>query len=137
MSDRGAVTIWLLGFTIAVLFLGGIAVDLFRGFGRRQELAGMADSAAVAGATALDIPLFRSGGLVRLDPVLAEARAWDHLGAEAGFDDEITAFVAATEDEIVVELETTVEFTLMRLLYHGEPLLVHVGARSLPVELVP
>jgi len=135
VTERGSVTIWMLGFTLLVLFLGGIGIDMFRGFTQRQELAGMADSAAIAAATAVDVAYFRGTGEVRLDPDLAEDRAWTLLLSADGFDDSVSATVVASLNEVRVNLQTEVDLTLLRLLYGGEPLVVHVQAHSLPVEV--
>ena len=43
MNDRGSITLWTLGLTVMVLFLGGISLDLWRAFEVRQDLAAMAE----------------------------------------------------------------------------------------------
>ena len=53
-DDRGFLTIWLLGLCLLLLVLGGVSLDLWRVFSERQALAGLADSAALAGAGGLD-----------------------------------------------------------------------------------
>ena len=66
--ERGSVTIWGIGL-VAVLFgFAGLAVDTWRVFTERQALAGLADSAAVAGANGIDEDAFRADGSVVLDP---------------------------------------------------------------------
>ena len=66
MSERGSITFWVLGLSIAVLFLGGISVDLWRVMSDRRELAAVADSAAAAGASAIDVDHWRDTGEIRL-----------------------------------------------------------------------
>ena len=54
--------------------LGGISLDLWRGFSARRSLATAADAAALAGASAVDEEAYRRSGVVQLDPALAESR---------------------------------------------------------------
>jgi hypothetical protein len=79
VSERGSVTVWLLGLVVAVLFLGGLSLDLWRVFSHRQELVGLADAAAIVGAGAIDEATFRAGQGVRLDPVRARQQAVAYL----------------------------------------------------------
>ena len=83
MDERGAVTIWGIGLVLVLFGVAGLAIDTWRVFAERQALAGLADSASIAGATAVDIPEFRSTGTVQLDPGLAEGRARAYLDDQA------------------------------------------------------
>jgi len=69
-DDRGFITLWVLGLTVAVLFLGGLGVDLWRAIAVRREVSAMADAAATAGANGLDESALR-GGRLEVDPARA------------------------------------------------------------------
>jgi hypothetical protein len=57
----------------------------------------------VAGATAVDEAHFRVSGKVRLVPSDAEARAFEYLGRQDGYDPaEVVTMVSATETEVTV-----------------------------------
>lgn len=68
--EAGQVAVWVLGMTLVVVAVAGIAVDGTRAFVLRRTLQGAADSAALAGANALDTEsYYASGGdVVALDP---------------------------------------------------------------------
>ncbi|MEZ5257014.1 MAG: pilus assembly protein TadG-related protein [Ilumatobacteraceae bacterium] len=70
-DDAGSVTLWTLGAVLLVLVLGGLTIDLYAGFAARRNLAAAADSAAQAGANALDVAAYRHDGTRQLDPELA------------------------------------------------------------------
>ena len=65
-DQRGMITIWVLGLTVAVLFLSGLGVDLWHAIAARREMSLMADTAATAGANGLDESALR-GGRLHLD----------------------------------------------------------------------
>ena len=65
-GERGFITLWVLGLTVAVLFLGGLGVDLWRAIAVRREISAMADAAATAGANGLNESALR-GGRLELD----------------------------------------------------------------------
>lgn len=78
-NERGWVTLWGLGLAVALVMFGALVIDVWRVFAERQELGGLADSAAVAGATAIDQDVFRTTGDVILDSDDAPARAGQYL----------------------------------------------------------
>ena len=80
----GSVTLWGIGLTLVLFGFAGVVVDAWRAFAVRQDLAGMADSAAAAGATALDEDAYRATGAVVLDPDMAQSRAAEYLGRQEG-----------------------------------------------------
>jgi hypothetical protein len=114
MNERGSITIWLLGLTVALLFLGGMSVDLWRVFAHRRELVGLADAAAIVGAGAIDEPAFRAGRGVRLDPARARQRAVAYLRPRvpAG----TTLRLRAGSTYISVRLTGTVRLSLLHIL---------------------
>lgn len=131
-ADRGSVTLWVLGLTVMMLFIGGISLDLWRAFSERRALAGIADGAAVAGANGVDVPHFRSTTEVRLDPGLAERLATDNLAAQLDTRSLVEADVSATPDVVAVTVVGTVDFTLLRVLMGGDDFEVTVQATAEP-----
>ncbi len=126
IDDRGAVTIWVLGLAIAMLGLGGISLDLWRVMGARSELAVMADSAAVAGASEVDVVAFRDDPtVIKLDRPRAEAAASAYL---AGSTFSAAPDLTATDTLMTVTLYREVELTLLKILTIG-------GAQSVPVSV--
>ena len=95
--DGGFLTIWMLGLCLLLLVLGGASLDLWRAFSQRQALAGLADAAALAGASGIDRAAARRG-VIRLDPAEATSLAnrsievRDLVDATYPLDKAITAF---------------------------------------------
>ena len=67
-SDRGSVTIWVLGLSMLLLLFGGLALDYWRALALQRELAAVADSAAIAAASGIDEEHYRETGEVILEP---------------------------------------------------------------------
>jgi len=136
MNERGSITFWVLGLAIAVLFLGGLSVDLWRVMSERRELAAVADSAAAAGASALDVDHWRTAGEVRL----LDDGAVDLAGrviAQHGVATELSepVGVSVSGDSVQITLTREVDLTLLRILMLGDdPLVVRVisTARAAP-----
>ncbi|MBA2438482.1 MAG: hypothetical protein H0V52_09065 [Acidimicrobiia bacterium] len=132
-SEGGSITLWLLGLVLMILALGGLAVDLWRGFSERRALAAVADSAAIVGAGALDSAAFRDTGEVRLDPAAAESlaarsvRQQPDTAAMTGFS------ATADADQVTVVVQGAVDLTLLRLLAPDRgPLRISVRATVTP-----
>jgi hypothetical protein len=115
-----------------MLFIGGIALDLWRAFSERRALAGIADGAAVAGASGVDVPHFRSTTGVRLDPALAEQLAAANLAAQLDDRSLVAADVSATPDAVAVTVTGEVAFTLLRILMGGNEFEVTVQSTAQP-----
>ncbi len=131
-DDRGSITLWVLGLTVMMLFIGGIALDLWRAFSERRALAGIADGAAVAGANGVDIEWFRETSGVRLDPALAEQLASDNLLAQLDTRSLVGSEVSATTDDVTVTVTGTVDFTLLRVFMGDDEFEVTVEATAEP-----
>ena len=121
MNDRGAAMLWVLGLSVIVLFLGGISLDLWRAFEVRQDLAAMADSAAAAGASQIDVEVFRGSGDVVLDMTAAEASARASIASQqeasrVTVEPQITFNDSAAPTRISVTLEGELRFTLLKIL---------------------
>ncbi|MBW3576906.1 MAG: Tad domain-containing protein [Actinobacteria bacterium] len=131
-GEGGSITLWMLGLCVVVLFLGGINLDLWRVFTARRDLAGWVDGAAVAGASAIDVDVYRATATARLDPAAAEERACRYLATHA---DPFPGCggVRATASVIEVAASRQVDLTLMRILMPGQPpLTIDVAAHVEP-----
>jgi Flp pilus assembly protein TadG len=130
-TERGTVTIWLLGVCVMLFSLGGISVDLWRSFSARRALAAGADAAALAGASAIDEETYRGTGIVRLVPVVAERRARASLARQLDQVALRTADVRASDQSVTVVVHGRVGFTLLGLIGHGD-FEVEVAATAIP-----
>lgn len=122
----------MLGLCAALLFVGGLALDLWRAFSERRALAGVVDAAAVAGANGIDEDLWRRSQEARLDPARATALARANLAAQTDTRSLVDAAVSATPAEVTVSAVGTVEFTLLRVFMDDEPFTVTVSATADP-----
>jgi len=132
-DERGSVTLWMLGLGIALLMVGGVALDLWRLLGVRREMAAMADAAAVAAAAAVDTDAWREEGEVVVDAVAAEERALAVLDAQPLVGSVVLppGWLVVDGGEVGVTLEADVELTLLRLV-HPRPVDVRVTSRAVP-----
>jgi Flp pilus assembly protein TadG len=130
-DERGTTTLWVLGLCVIVLFLGGLSLDLWRVITVRRSLVAMADAGATAGADGLDPQALRADRIA-LDPALARAEAGDALRAQSGWSTVDDADVDATPAEVTVTLQAHVEFTLLGIFVHGDPITVRVSASAAP-----
>lgn len=138
--QAGSVTIWGIGLTLVISAFAGVVIDTWRVFAERQDLAGMADSAAIAGATAIDIPYLNETGEVILALDEAELRALDYLEHQDGWSNEIIYTIVTSPDgaTITVVLERDVDFTLLGPLLPGEePLHITVTSLASPNVIDP
>ena len=125
--ERGTVTLWVLGLCIALMFLGGLSLDLWRAVSARRELSAMADAAATAGANGIDEPSLRAG-TVRVDPDRARALASQTLGEyphAAAID---AGRVDVDGNRVTVTLRDHVRFSLLGLFMGGQQFEVEVHA---------
>jgi Flp pilus assembly protein TadG len=131
-GETGTVTLWLLGVCLLLFALGGISIDLWRGFSARRSLSNTADAAALAGASAIDEDAYRQSGTVRLDPTLAEARARAYAASQLDAGSLRTVDVRADPDAVTVVLHGSIGFTLLGVLDPGGDLPVQVTATATP-----
>jgi Flp pilus assembly protein TadG len=118
---------------VALLFLGGISLDLWRSFSARRALASIADAAAIAGASGIDQARFDSANQLALDPELSRSLALDSFrsqSSQTGFSggsvtDEPR--IDVTPDRITVTVTGTVNYTLLRIFLETG---VKTGAKS-------
>jgi Flp pilus assembly protein TadG len=131
-GQRGTVTLWLLGVCMLLFALGGISVDLWRGFAARRSLANTADAAALAGASAIDEEAYRQRGVVQLEPALAEARARAHVARQLDATARRAVDVHADRDGVTVVVHGRIGFTLLGVLAPDGELAVRVTATATP-----
>lgn len=140
-DERGVFTIWTLGLCVCLIFIGGLSLDLWRAFGERRELAGMVDGAAVAAASQIDLVAFRSEpSVVQLDRGAAIERARTYLLAgsgDAGVELENVLIDVNSEGSVVVEAETTIGTTLLRILRPTEKTLTVRVVSTADPQVVP
>lgn len=128
--EHGTVTIWLLGLSVCVLFLGGLSLDLWRAITVRRELTAMADSAATAGTNGLDENALRRGEVV-VDAGRAKALALDALTRHSGAGDLDAAQIdVQAPARVRVAVAATVHFTLLGILVDERPLRVEATATA-------
>jgi Flp pilus assembly protein TadG len=130
-GHEGTITLWLLGLCLLLFALGGISLDLWRGFSERRALAATADAAALAGASAIDESRYRSSGEVVLIPAEAEARARAGIALQLDRRALRAVDVRADADAVTVVVHGNVGFTLLSLLHQGD-LTVQVTATATP-----
>lgn len=135
MSERdesGTVTLWLLGVCMLLFALGGISVDLWRGFSARRSLSNAADAAALAGASALDEDAYRQEGVVQLDPPAAEARARAYAARQLDAGALRHVDVRADRTAVTVVVRGEIAFSLLGILDPGGDLPVQVTSTATP-----
>ena len=134
-TESGTVTLWVLYWSLSVLFIAGFSVDLWRGVSTRRALLEQAEAAAAAGANGVDTETFRTTGVVVIDHALAEALAYETLAAqgEADLVDDADVSVDPATQEVTVELTAEIDFTLIKVFLSSEaPLEVSVSASAAP-----
>jgi Flp pilus assembly protein TadG len=132
-GEGGFLTIWLLGLCLLLLVLGGVSLDLWRVFSERQALAGLADSASLAGAAALDLDAARRG-IIRLDPADASRRAGASIAGQVDKGSlvvsSVSIVVGQNGAEVTVSADGQVHLTLLRLLLGDRPVSLHVTSTA-------
>lgn len=118
-GEDGQVTAVGLILLIAILAVIGLSLDPGLALAAKIRASGQAESAARAGAQALDLGFYRATGRVRLVPAQADtaARRWLALVGATGT-------VTATTDTVTVTVTATQPTQLVGL----------VGIRALPVH---
>jgi Flp pilus assembly protein TadG len=130
--ESGTVTFWLLGVCLLLFALGGISIDLWRGFSSRRSLSNAADAAALAGASAIDEEAYRQRGVVELDPALAASRARAHVARQLDAGALRGVEVRADRTAVTVAVRGELAFTLLAVLDPDGDLPVRVTATATP-----
>ena len=133
-DQRGTITLWVLGLTVAVLFLSGLGVDLWHAIAMRREVSLMADTAATAGANGLDESALR-GGRLQLDDgrvrALVAAQLAQYPGSARLVDKEVTT----NGVRVTVVLRERVRFSLLGIFMPGQEFTVQATATAEPREM--
>ena len=132
-DERGTITLWVLGLSIALLFLGGLSLDLWRAVADRRQLSSMADSAATAAANGIDLDALRAGTL-HIDPVRARAMAQASLAEDPHSTDLDAVDIEVNGNLVTVTLRDHVEFSLLGIFMGGEHFDIEVQASAEPQE---
>ncbi len=132
-DERGSMTLWALGLSLILFGVGFLALDLWNAFSARSEAAGVADSAAIAGATALDETAWRSGVLA-LDPTTAQDRASSAALSHPAWDPSMALSVSATPEGVSVTVTRNIPFRFVNALVPGQVATVSVTGFAEPGE---
>jgi uncharacterized membrane protein len=133
-SERGSITIWMLGLSLLILVFGGLALDYWRALAQQRELASIADSAAIAAASGIDETVYRASGAIVLDrqrstSLANDAVAWQRV-------DLLSTTVDVEAGSVTVTLVGEVELGLLGVFVdQSEPLTVRAQATAMPVLL--
>jgi hypothetical protein len=133
-DQHGMITLWILGLTISVMFLGGLGLDLWHAIAVRREVSVMADAAATSGANGLDESALR-GGRLRLDDVrtrqLVSAELAEYPRASRLVFEQVTVVGA----RVNVTLREHVHFTLLGIFMGRGQFTVQASATAEPAEI--
>ena len=130
MNERGQASVLIVGIVLLGLAFAGLAVDGTRLFTARRDLHNIADSAALAGASALDEAQFRAsdGADVRLDPVAARG-AVDAVLRESSLPADTRVEVEVEAVRVEVRLARPVSLTFLGVLgAHEQTIGAHATA---------
>jgi len=133
-DQRGTITLWVLGLTVAVLFLSGLGVDLWHAIAARREVSLMADTAATAGANGLDEPALR-GGRLHLDDDRVRALVAAQLAQYPASARLIAEQVSVDGVRVTVVLREHVRFSLLGIFMRGGEFTVQATATAEPREV--
>jgi len=102
---------------VALLLVGGIALDLWRLLGDRRDLSSLADAAAIAATSGLDVDGLRETGVTVLDPSAVDIRIDELLAAQpestlVGWRAPQVSY-AVPECDVAVRFERDFDFTLL------------------------
>jgi Flp pilus assembly protein TadG len=117
-NDAGTVTAFVVVLVTGLLAAAGLVLDAGLALSTKAEAIDTAQAAARAGADQLDLGVYRSQHVLRLDPVRARAAAYGWL-ARAGATGEVTA----TPSAVTVTVHASRRTQLLQL----------VGVRQLDV----
>jgi hypothetical protein len=127
-DERGQASALLVGVLLLGLLFVGLAVDGARLFTARRDLQNVADSAALAGASAIDEGVYRASGgsTVRLEPTEAR-RAVDEVVRASSLPPETRVDVQVTDDRVEVRIGRPVRMQFLGLAGMGPQ---HIGAHA-------
>jgi Flp pilus assembly protein TadG len=140
-GDHGSVAIWMFLMLFFLLAFAGLAIDFWRIWDTRRELHGMADAAAVAGATSVNEGVYRFTNNVVLEAGNARDLANATLDAQTDAPT-LTNRVVATSPipfpgRVYVRLETEVDLGLMRIFATSSSVSVEAESTAFPYQSDP
>ena len=136
-SERGSVTLWMLGLSLLLLLFGGLSLDFWRGLALQRELAAVADSAAVAAASGIDEALYRETGEVLLDAGRARVLALASIDFQDAPVLDARVTLSPDRSRVTVVVVGEVELGLLGVFVDdSEPLSVRATASARP-RVVP
>ena len=109
-ADDGQVSAFVVVLTIGLLALAGLGLDGGLALAAKVRATGQAESAARAGAQAIDLAAYRATGSLRLVPAEADALARRYLTGIGA-----TGTVMATADAVSVTVTTSRPTQLLSL----------------------
>jgi Flp pilus assembly protein TadG len=113
-SERGAVSVLVIGVAIALFVMAGLVVDGGNAINARQKISDDVEQAARAGADQIDVPTLRQSGIIVVLEGQARAAATSYL-AGLGYDaGRISVDVAG--NEVTVTAEDTISTQLLTLI---------------------
>ena len=107
-DDGGWVTAFVVIFAVALVFMAGLVLDGGRMLAEHRRAGNLADSAARAGAQAIDEDLVRDGAAEILDTDAAETAACDFVTA-AGY----TCAAEAVGNQVDVTVTGSIDLLLL------------------------
>ncbi|MGW4526913.1 pilus assembly protein TadG-related protein [Amycolatopsis sp. cmx-4-83] len=110
-ADRGQVSAFVVVLMAGLLALAGLGLDGGLALAAKVRATGQAESAARAGAQAIDLAAYRETGALRLVPANADALARRYLAAVSA-----TGTVTATLDAVTVTVMTSQRTQLLSLI---------------------
>jgi Flp pilus assembly protein TadG len=117
--DRGTVSAFVASLMLALIMLAGLALDGGLALAAKIRADGQAESAARAGAQALDLTAYRASGTLTLMPEQAVSNARSQLAVQGA-----TGTVTVSGDTVTVVVTATQPTQLLGL----------IGVISLPVH---
>ena len=133
--ESGQATVLLFGALLLCIGFAGLAVDGGRLMSARVELRGVADAAALAGASSINEDKFRNseGADIQLDPDAARSAAAEVLGS-ANLPQSTHADVEVNGRDVTVRISRSVDFMFLRVTgYRAET----IGATATATAATP
>ena len=109
-DERGQVTAFVVTMTAALLLMSGLVLDGGETLAAQRQAINEAEAAARAGAQAINLPAYRAGGPLQLDPTQARAAALAYLTATGHQGD-----VIVTGDQVFVSVHISVPMRILGL----------------------
>ncbi len=131
-EESGSVTLWVLGFVMVLFFAGALTMDMWRVVSYHGTLVGIADKAAIAGATRIDVESLY-GNLIVLVPEGAERAAKDFARSQPHWDEEsMTVLAYADRSQVSVEVTGIVQLSLFKLFAPSRGIVLNVRSDASP-----